>query len=128
MEDVVAIEENFTLEEVIEVVKKEPRSRIPVYRQFRTNIIGLVYLKDLLLKMGQVDEEDKFIIKKHPEIIRKPYIVFTDNKVTNVLKDMRHKRIHIAIVNDKDQKTAGIITIEDLIEEIIGEIEDEYED
>jgi len=126
MDEVMSIEENADLNQIIKVIKKRPHSRLPVYRQFRTNIKGVLYLKDLFLLVAQSEEQNIELSKTHG-LIRKPFVVLIDQKVSDVLKRMRAKRIHIAIVNNRDRKTVGIITIEDLIEEIVGEIEDEYE-
>ncbi len=128
IDEVMAVEENITFAELLLELKENPRSRIPVYKQFRTNIIGLLYVKDFLLKVDPDRYEEDFVLKDFPALIRAPYIVHDDRKVSRVLKHMRSdKKMHLAIVNNREEKTIGIVTIEDLIEEIIGEIEDEYE-
>lgn len=128
IDEVMAVEENITFAELLLELKENPRSRIPVYKQFRTNIIGLLYVKDLLLKVDFERYEEDLILKDFPMLIRTPYIVHDDRKISRVLMNMRRdKKIHLAIVNSREEKTIGIVTIEDLIEEIIGEIKDEYE-
>ena len=120
--DMIAIEENCSLEEIIEIFKKEQFSRIPVYQGTIDYIIGILYIKDLIF--FDMSKEN-FDIKKY---IRKPYFTYEFKPITELFSEMRSKRIHMAIVLDEYGGTAGIITIEDLVEEIVGDIRDEYDE
>jgi len=131
MERVVAIDENFSLKEIMLTIKDQPRSRLPVYRKTIHNVIGLLYLKDLLFHIATEHVSgakiEQFKLSEHQELIRKPFIVYAHLHTTDILKVLRAKKTHLAIVRDRGQHAVGIVTIEDLIEEIIGEIQDEYE-
>lgn len=131
LENVIAVEEYSSLRNILDVIKDKPRSRVPVYRQQRGRVCGVLYLKDLLFHVATKhltgEQLEYFNLKDYPLLIRKPFVVYAHHRTADVLKIMRAKKIHIAIVADRKQKTVGIITIEDLIEEIVGEIKDEYE-
>ncbi len=131
MENVTALEEHASLQDINNVIREKPRSRLPVYRQQRTNVIGILYLKDLLFHIAdQHIRENKltdFDLTEHKELVRKPFFVQAEQKTTDILKQMKAQKVHIAIVKNRQQQTVGIVTIEDLIEEIIGEIQDEHE-
>jgi len=119
-----AIELSTPLESVIEFVAAEKHSRYPVYRESPDNIVGLLYAKDLfdLVKNGSIGK------KSAEEIMRKPVLFVTEpQSVVSVLREMRTRRLHIAVVSDDTGGTAGIVTLEDIIEEIIGEIKDEHD-
>ncbi len=118
--DMVAVDEKCLLDEIIEIFKKEQFSRIPVYEGTIDNIIGILNIKDLIF----LDKNDNFDINKY---IRKPYFTYEFKLITELFSEMRSKRVHMAIVLDEYGGTAGIITIEDLVEEIVGDIRDEYE-
>jgi CBS domain containing-hemolysin-like protein len=107
---------------VLDLMLVHGYSRIPVYRESVDDIVGLVYAKDLLrhLHAGKANVPlDK--------IMREPYFVPDSKKVSDLLREMQQRRVHIAIVLDEYGSTAGLVTIEDLLEEIVGEIEDEYD-
>jgi CBS domain containing-hemolysin-like protein len=132
LENVVAIDERSTLRDILNVIREKPRSRLPVYRQQRGKVCGVLYVKDLFFHVASEhlngsNDIEHFVLKEHQYLIRKPFVVYAHQRTADVLKTMRAKKIHIAIVADRRQKTVGIITIEDLIEEIVGEIKDEYE-
>ncbi|UCC80415.1 MAG: HlyC/CorC family transporter [Candidatus Zixiibacteriota bacterium] len=119
--DMVNVELNTPLEEVIEIIRKSGHSRIPLYRNSPDEIIGIIYAKDLLtyaLKGGDVDLA---------KIARKSYFIPENIKIDDLLAQMRKKKLHIAIVADEYGGTSGLVTMEDIIEEIVGEIEDEYD-
>jgi CBS domain containing-hemolysin-like protein len=124
--DVVAIEENASLFDLMELVDEEGYSRIPVYREDIDNIIGVCYAKDIVgyIQQHGTDELSK---KKVKEIIREPLFVPETMNVSTLLKIFKEKKIHIAIVVDEFGGTAGIVTLEDILEELIGEIMDEYD-
>src|SRR5437588_2702519 len=119
--DLVSIEVNQPVAQAVELVTKHGHTRIPVYEGSLDNIVGVLYAKDLL----------KAVVKGGAtslrEIARKPYFTPESNKVQDVLRDLRKNRVHMAIVVDEYGGTAGAVTIEDIIEEIVGPIQDEYD-
>lgn len=120
--ETVAIDVDYSYEQVINIIKSEQFSRYPVYRDKIDDIIGILNVKDIAFN----DEaKENFRLEN---FIREPYYTFEFKKITEVFKDMKKKRVHISIVLDEYGGTAGIVTIEDLIEEIVGNIEDEYDD
>lgn len=120
--DIVSVDEDATYDEVMEVIKSEQFSRIPVYNQTIDNIIGVLNVKDLAMVENP---RENFDIKKY---IREPYYTFEFKKIVELFKEMKKTRNHIAVVLDEYGGTVGIVTIEDLVEEIVGEIEDEYDE
>ncbi|MBU3811318.1 MAG: hemolysin family protein [Candidatus Niameybacter stercoravium] len=119
--DMIAVDVNATYDEIIELYKQEQFSRMPVYQESHDNIIGVIYMKDLLLK--QFDPKD-FIIS---DFLRDVYFVHEFKRIDELFKEMRSKKIGMAIVVDEYGGTSGIVTLEDLIEEIVGDIDDEYD-
>ena len=119
---VFAIEAGKTLNEVWENVISTGYSRIPVYDERIDNIIGVFYLKDLfnIIKEGNLDIQVR-------DFIREAYFVPETKPLFEMLEEFKKKKIHMAIVIDEYGGTAGIITIEDLIEEIVGDINDEFD-
>lgn len=119
--DIVGVELGTPLEEVIDIIKKSGHSRIPLYHNSLDEIKGLVYAKDLL----------SFAIKREnidlAAIVRKSYFIPENLKLDDLLAQMRKRKQHIAIVVDEYGGTSGLVTMEDIIEEIVGEIEDEYD-
>lgn len=120
--EIIAIDIDSTYEEVIEIVTNEQYSRIPVYQDTTDNIVGILYAKDLLFLQG--NKELKFDLKKY---IRKAHFTYEYKPTDELFKEMRALRTHLVIVLDEYGGTEGIVTIEDLIEEIVGDIEDEYD-
>ena len=118
--DIVAININATYEEIIKVIKTEQYSRYPVYNKRIDNIVGILNVKELVYR----DSEEVFDIKK---FVKKPYYTFEFMNTSELFKEMKMRRTHMAIVLDEYGGTAGIITIEDLVEEIVGDISDEYD-
>ncbi len=110
------------LEESLRAINESGHSRIPVYENSRDNIIGLIYAKDLLRFWGTPLEELKL-----EQVLRPPYLVPESKNVSDLLQEFRQRRVHIAIVIDEYGGTSGLVTIEDLIEEIVGDIQDEYD-
>ncbi|HEY9289072.1 MAG TPA: hemolysin family protein [Candidatus Dormibacteraeota bacterium] len=119
--DLVAIEVNQPIERAVELVTKHGHTRIPLYEGSLDHIIGVLYAKDLLRAIVRGDP------KTLREIARKPYFTPESNLVQDVLRDLRKNRVHMAIVVDEYGGTAGAVTIEDIIEEIVGPIQDEYD-
>jgi len=118
--DINALPDTASLKDTINLIIQKGHSRIPIYNKRLDNIIGIVYAKDLLKFWGKESLE-------FSEVMREPFFIPETKTVEDLLKEFRKKRIHIAIVIDEYGGTAGLVTIEDLIEEIIGEIEDEYD-
>ena len=119
--DLVAIEAEEPVEKAVELVTKHGHTRIPLYEENLDHIAGVLYAKDLLRAVVRGEK------KSLREIARKPYFTPESNKVQDVLRDLRKNRVHMAIVVDEYGGTAGAVTIEDIIEEIVGPIQDEYD-
>jgi len=119
--DLVAIEVNEPVEKAVDLVTKHGHTRIPVYDGNLDHIVGVLYAKDLLRAVVRGEQ------KTLREIARKPYFTPESNKVQDVLRDLRKNRVHMAIVVDEYGGTAGAVTIEDILEEIVGPIQDEYD-
>ncbi|MFA6910484.1 MAG: hemolysin family protein [Candidatus Cloacimonadaceae bacterium] len=119
--DIVAIAENASIQEVIELARDEGFTRYPVYRNSIDDIIGVLIIYDILKK----DIKDNVTAG---EIVHEPYFAPENMDVDVLLKEMQSQRKSMAIIVDSYGGTAGIVTIEDILEEIVGEIEDEYDD
>jgi putative hemolysin len=119
--EIVALEAESDVDTILRTMNEKGFSRLPVYAETIDNVIGVVYLKDILtLHM----EHRAFRLD---QVLRKPYIVPPNKNVSVLLKEMREKRIHLALVGDEYGGTDGLVTMEDLIEEIVGDIRDEQE-
>ena len=114
--DIVAVDSEATYEEVLDVIKTEQFSRIPVYNQTIDDIVGILYVKDLIIA-GQ--NKDGF---KVTDYMREPYYTFEFKKIKELFNEMKKTRNHISVVLDEYGGTVGIVTIEDLIEEVFGDI------
>ena len=121
--DVTAIEYHDTWNEAVDVIIKSGYSRIPVYYTSQDVIKGILYSKDLLPYIGK--QSDSF---RWQTLIKDPYFVPETRRIDDLLEDFRKKKMHIAIVVDEYGGTQGIVTLEDVIEEIVGEIDDEYDE
>jgi len=119
---IVGIELNSTKDELLETIISEGYSRIPVYDETIDRIVGIVHAKDVLSLM--VNKKD-FVLKS---IIRKPYFIAENKKINDLMSEFQLKRIQIAIVLDEFGGTAGMVTLEDIVEELVGEIQDEYDE
>jgi gliding motility-associated protein GldE len=120
--DVAAIEYNTPFRKLMEDILASGYSRIPVYRESIDKISGILSVKDLL---PFLDKEDDF---KWQSLLREPFFVPENKKNDDLLKEFQHRKIHMAIVVDEYGGTSGIVTLEDVIEEIVGEINDEFDD
>ncbi|MDK2872084.1 MAG: magnesium and cobalt exporter, family [bacterium] len=120
--DMVCLEASTPIKSVVRVISEYGHSRIPVYEGNIDNIIGVLYAKDLIPLMadGKWDE-------KVGNVVRTPYFVPETKLVKELFDELRQKKIHIAIVVDEYGGTSGLVTMEDILEEIVGEIEDEYD-
>lgn len=121
--DIIAESIDASYEEILNGIQEYQFSRIPVYEDNIDNIVGILYAKDLIL----LNDEDKknFDVKK---LMREPYYTFEFKNIADLFTEMKRTRNHMAIVLDEYGGTVGIVTIEDLIEEIVGDIEDEYDE
>lgn len=119
--DMVAIDIDSTYEEILELYNQEQFSRMPVYQETHDNIIGVLYIKDLLFKRF---DHEHFSVK---DFLREVYFVHEFKRIDELFKEMRLKKIGMAVVVDEYGGTSGLITMEDLIEEIVGDIDDEYD-
>ena len=118
--DITALDVDATYEEVLEIVKDEQFSRFPVYREDIDDIIGILNVKDLLF-LTEVEKRGF----KLEDYIREPYFAYEFKRITDLFKELKKTRTHISIILDEYGGTVGIVTIEDLLEEIVGEIDDE---
>ncbi|MBO5483706.1 MAG: HlyC/CorC family transporter [Lachnospiraceae bacterium] len=112
---------DLTYEELISCYSKEKFTRMPVYKESRDNIVGIINLKDLFFYQGS---KTNFDIS---DVMREPYFTYEYKKISELFFEMKQESIPMAIVLDEYGATAGLLTIEDLIEEIVGEIRDEYD-
>lgn len=121
--DVTAIEYHDTWKEAMDVIIKSGFSRIPVYDTSQDAIKGILYSKDLLPYIGNQTDEFRW-----QTLLREAYFVPETRRIDDLLEDFRKRKIHIGIVVDEYGGTQGIVTLEDIIEEIVGEIDDEYDE
>jgi len=119
--DIVALWHDQTVTEAMDEIARAGRSRYPVYREGPDDVVGIVLVKDALREFRAAPD------KRLSEVMRPPFFVPGSREVEDVLTDMRRQREHMAIVLDEYGGTAGLVTMEDLIEELVGEIYDEYE-
>ena len=118
--DISALENTATYEQIVEVFKEEKFSRIPIYEESIDNIIGVIYLKDVFTA-----GEKNFSVSK---IMREPYYTYETKDISNLLSEMRTKKVGLAVVLDEYGGTSGIVTVEDIVSEIMGKISDEFDD
>jgi len=116
------IKEDASFIEVMDFVVKDGHSRIPVFKDRIDNIIGVLYVKDLL-RLHNVAKET-FTVSS---IMRSTFFIPETKRISELLREFQRKKVHLAIVVDEYGGTAGLVTIEDLLEELVGEIEDEYD-
>lgn len=120
--DIVAMNVDVTLDQALEEIRKEGHSRLPVYREQLDDIVGMVHIKDVYAYVG------------HPEsfrleaVLRRPLMVAPQMPVLDLLLQMRQARVHLALVVDEYGGIDGLVTIEDLVEEIVGDISDEHDE
>ncbi|QOV88877.1 hemolysin family protein [Humisphaera borealis] len=120
--EVVAIESTSTLAEIKEVLEETGHSRIPVYEGTLDHIIGVLYARDLLKQLGKPTETFSMKLAMRPA-----YFVPETKLVRELLSDFRRQKVHLAIVRDEYDGTAGLVSIEDVLEELVGDISDEHE-
>ena len=123
--DMITLDGDFEVEKMVDAVNESGHSRIPVFKGNVDNVTGILYSKDLLklVKDGQFDT----LGQKLEDMVRPAYFIPESKKIDEVLDEFRSQRIHMAVVIDEYGGTAGLVTLEDVIEEIVGEIEDEFD-
>ena len=120
--DVVDLNIKCTYAEVLQCIVENNYSRIPIYQDNSDNVIGILYIKDLLPHIGKPENF------RWQSLIRPPHFVPETKKIDDLLREFQENKVHIAIVVDEFGGTSGIITLEDILEEIVGEINDEYDE
>jgi len=110
-----------TYDELIEIFREDKFTRLPVYKDSQNNIVGIINMKDLLL----YDKNEEFVIDR---FLRKPHFTYETKSISDLLVEMKDSTFNIAIVLDEYGDMAGLITLEDILEEIVGEIHDEYDE
>lgn len=123
--DVVALPAGATISEAIEIIRTSGHSRLPLYVEHLDNILGIVYAKDLLRYMTTHDEEDHI---DWTSLARPPIFVPLGKKLDDLLRDFQDRKTHLALVVDEYGGTEGLVTLEDVLEEIVGEIRDEHDE
>ena len=121
--DIIAVEVNADLQKVLDTINEAGHTRVPVYENNIDNIIGLIYAKDLLPEIGKNPADFKLRDK-----MRNAYFVPETKPLRALLHEFQNQKLHIAVVLDEYGGTAGIVTLEDILEELVGEITDEYEE
>lgn len=120
--DITAFDHQMNFHELMDKINKSGYSRIPVYRDTVDYIVGILYVKDLL---PYIENEENF---RWQSLLRKTYFIPETKKIDALLKSFKERRVHMAIVVDEYGGTSGLITLEDVLEEIVGEINDEFDD
>ena len=119
--DMTFIDVESSYQELLDIFKEDMHTRFPVYEDNTDNVIGIINIKDLLL----YPDNEQFSIRK---ILREPYFTYEYKRTTDLMLEMRKASVNLAIVLDEYGSTAGLVTLEDLLEEIVGEIRDEYDE
>jgi len=122
--DITAVEAGTALDEVLEIIRRTGHSRIPVYEEDLDTVIGVLYMKDLLPFISPLADREKFSVQS---LVRTPLYVPEYRLVTDLLQEFQEKKTHIAVVVDEYGGTSGIVTMEDLLESIVGDIRDELD-
>jgi CBS domain containing-hemolysin-like protein len=120
--EIVAISAGAKIEDIMEIICRHGHTRMPVYRENIDHIVGIVNVKDLLKFWSKAVTEKEFL-----SILRKPYYIPETKNISQLLHEFKQKKHHMAIVIDEYGGTSGLVTLEDLIEEIVGEIHDEHD-
>jgi CBS domain containing-hemolysin-like protein len=120
--DMIALEETTAIADVIRVIQREGHSRLPVYRESVDDVVGFLYAKDL------ITHHDRLTELHLRDLVRPTYFVPETKRVAELLAEMRSRRVYLAVVVDEYGGTAGMVTLEDVIEEVVGEIHDELDE
>ncbi len=121
--DIDCVPEDMPLPDVARVIVESGHSRIPVYRDTRDNMVGILHAKDVLASLVDAGAQSKSV----REVMREPFFVPETKSIRTLLQEFRSRKLHIAIAIDEYGGTSGLITIEDVLEEIVGDIEDEHD-
>ncbi|MCL7486978.1 MAG: hemolysin family protein [Desulfobulbaceae bacterium] len=121
--EMVSAEENTSVAELIRLITEEGYTRIPIYRESHDNIIGILHAKDLLRICTLTPDEPMGL----QEFLNPPYFISENKPIVDLLREFQAKKTHIAIVTDEFGGVRGLVTLEDVIEEIVGEIDDEHD-
>ncbi len=121
--DVVTVSKSATYSELLKLIRNNPFSRIPVFEDSFDKVVGILYIKDLLPHLNEVN--NTFVWNA---LLRQPYFVPENKKIDDLLKNFQEMRVHMAVVVDEYGGTSGIVTLEDVLEEIVGEIGDEFDE
>lgn len=122
---IVGIPVSCGLSEIIDIINKEKFTRIPVYNETIDNIVGILHVKDLIQYIIGNSHNEQF---KLENILRRPFFVPSSKKTNELFRELQRSKVHMAVVIDEYGGTAGIVSLEDLVEEIVGNIQDEYDD
>jgi gliding motility-associated protein GldE len=125
--DIVGLDEDMSFDEVMQVVVEKGYSRLPVFGQSQDDVLGVLYARDLLPYISETHHTEGTPEFKWQQLIRKPYFVPESRMIDDLLEDFRRLKLHIAIVVDEYGGTQGVVTLEDVLEEIVGDINDEYD-
>ncbi|MEM8914861.1 MAG: hemolysin family protein, partial [Pseudomonadota bacterium] len=123
--DITAVEAETTLQDVLGVLSVRAHSRLPVYRESLDNVLGMLHIKDLIPRLADISKDEE--ARPLTDLVRELPVVAPSIPVLNLLLQMRESRQHMALVVDEFGGIDGLVTIEDLVEEIVGEIEDEHD-
>ncbi len=118
--DMICVEDNITYDEIVSIFKEERFSRLPVYHESVDNIVGILYVKDIIF----IDVEHF----KTTDYMREPFFTYESKPISELFSEMRNNRIPAAIALDEYGGTSGLVTLEDMVEEIVGDIADEYDE
>jgi len=124
--DVVFLPENLPLKELWDKLISSGHSRFPVYRETIDNVVGILYVKDLVHSLARKGLDPESQLSLAP-LVRKPFFVPDSKRLDSLLKEFKRKRVHIAVAVDEYGGVSGIICLEDIIEEIVGDIQDEFD-
>lgn len=120
--DIIAAPINILAEDLFEFIREDGHSRFPVYDGSLDRVIGILYVKDLLMRLDEIKQSYELF-----KLLRPPYFVPETKKLDDLLREFQKRKIHLALVVDEYGGVSGLVTIEDLLEEIVGEIVDEYD-
>lgn len=120
--DMVAIEKDSPYTDVLNIILEAGYSRMPVYEDRQDNVVGILYIKDLLAHLNEGEEYD------WKQLIRKPFFIPENKKIDDLLREFQRMKMHMAVVVDEYGGASGIVTLEDVLEEIVGDITDEFDD
>ena len=120
--DTIAVNEALSYEELMKIILTSGYSRIPVFKETFDNVTGILFIKDLLVHLNELADFEWI------KVIRQPFFVPENKKIDDLLKEFQEKKMHMAVVVDEYGGSSGVVTLEDVLEEIIGEITDEFDD